>query len=128
MSRWKIEKNGTGIEKNGTGIEKSGTGIEKSGTGIEKSGTGIEKSGTGIRRSLLACSIAALAFTSQLNAAEIRPEGLMQVTVDQGQVSVMWNIDGNTFVGKGSQLGTFTQLSLFEISVSGSNSIEIAGI
>ena len=47
MSRWTIEKSGTGIEKSGTGIEKSGTGIEKSGTGIEKSGTGIEKSGTG---------------------------------------------------------------------------------
>ena len=44
MSRWMIEKSGTGIEKAGTGIEKAGTGIEKSGTGIEKSGTGIEKS------------------------------------------------------------------------------------
>ena len=44
MSRWMIEKSGTGIEKAGTGIEKAGTGIEKAGTGIEKSGTGIEKS------------------------------------------------------------------------------------
>jgi hypothetical protein len=128
MSRWMIEKNGTGIEKSGTGIEKSGTGIEKSGTGIEKSGTGIEKSGTGIRKGFLVCSIAALALTSQVNASEIRPEGLMQVIVDQNQVSVMWNIDGNTFVGKGFQNGTFTQLSLFEISINDHNTgVEIAG-
>ena len=128
MSRWNIEKNGTGIEKSGTGIEKSGTGIEKSGTGIEKSGTGIEKSGTGIRKGFLTCSLAALAFTTQISAAEIRPEGFMQIAVDQGQVSVMWNIDGSTFVGKGSQTGTFTQVSLFEISINGtSQKVEIAG-
>ena len=128
MSRWNIEKSGTGIEKSGTGIEKSGTGIEKSGTGIEKSGTGIEKSGTGIRKGFLTCSLAALAFTTQISAAEIRPEGFMQIAVDQGQVSVMWNIDGSTFVGKGSQTGTFTQVSLFEISINGtSQKVEIAG-
>ena len=128
MSRWTIEKSGTGIEKSGTGIEKSGTGIEKSGTGIEKSGTGIEKSGTGIRKGLLACSIAALAFTTQLSAAGNQPEGFMQVAVDQGQVSVMWNIDGNTFVGKGSQVGTFSQVSLIEISINDDYSeVEIAG-
>ena len=109
-------------------IEKSGTGIEKSGTGIEKSGTGIEKSGTGIRKGLLACSLAALTLTTQVSAADIRPEGFMQVAVDQGQVSVMWNIDGNTFVGKGSQVGTFTQLSLFEISLNANlEAVEIAG-
>mgnify|MGYP001814418208 CR=1 FL=1 len=52
----------------------------------------------------------------------------MQIAVDQGQVSVMWNIDGNTFVGKGSQMGTFTQVSLFEISLNqNSSEIEIAG-
>ena len=87
MTRWEIEKNGTGIEK--------------SGTGIEKSGTGIEKSGTGIRKGLLACSIAALAFTTQVSATEIRPEGFLQVAVDQGQVSVMWNIDGIPLLVKG---------------------------
>ena len=48
MSRWMIEKDGTGIEKSGTGIEKSGTGIEKSGTGIEKSGTGVRRACSGI--------------------------------------------------------------------------------
>ncbi|NOR20566.1 MAG: hypothetical protein GQ538_10820, partial [Xanthomonadales bacterium] len=82
MSRWMIEKGGTGIEKSGTGIEKSGTGIEKSGTGIEKSGTGIEKSGTGIRKGFLAFSIIAISCVSQVSAFENRPEGLMQVTVD----------------------------------------------
>ena len=78
MSRWTIEKSGTGIEKSGTGIEKSGTGIEKSGTGIEKSGTGIEKSGTGIRRGLLACLlVAASNSTSALsfNIALARLDG-----------------------------------------------------
>jgi len=128
MSRWMIEKSGTGIEKSGTGIEKSGTGIEKSGTGIEKSGTGIEKSGTGIRRGFLACSIATLAFASQVNASDFRPEGLMQVIADQNQVSVMWNIDGNTFVGKASQNGTYTRISLFEISTKNPfTAVEIAG-
>ena len=48
MSRWTIEKDGTGIERSGTGIERSGTGIERSGTGIEKSGTGIERSEQGL--------------------------------------------------------------------------------
>jgi hypothetical protein len=128
MSRWMIEKNGTGVEKSGTGIEKSGTGIEKSGTGIEKSGTGIEKSGTGIRKGLLAFSICALGFVSQVQATESRPEGFMQVTVDQGQVSVMWNIDGSTFVGVGSQNGTFTQVSLFEMSIDRNQSaVDVAG-
>ncbi len=52
----------------------------------------------------------------------------MQVAVDQGQVSIMWIIDGNTFVGKGSQIGTFSQVSLFEISIQDSYSVtEIAG-
>jgi len=116
------------IEKSGTGIEKSGTGIEKSGTGIEKSGTGIEKSGTGIRKGFLAFSIVALSCVSQVNASELRPEGVIQVTVDQGQVSVMWNIDGSTFVGVGSQNGTFSQVSLFEMSIDRNpNAIDVAG-
>ena len=128
MSRWTIEKDGTGIEKSGTGIEKSGTGIEKSGTGIEKSGTGIEKSGTGISKALLAFSIVAMSCVSVVNASELRPEGVMQVTVDQGQVSVMWNIDGSTFVGVGSQTGTFSQVSLFEMSIGKNpNAVDVAG-
>ncbi len=121
MSRWTIEKDGTGIEKSGTGIEKSGTGIEKSGTGIEKSGTGISKA-------LLAFSIVAMSCVSVVNASELRPEGVMQVTVDQGQVSVMWNIDGSTFVGVGSQTGTFSQVSLFEMSIGKNpNAVDVAG-
>ena len=67
MSRWLIEKSGTGIEKSGTGIEKSGTGIEKSGTGIEKFGTGIEKSGTGIRQGLLVLALTAITFATLCN-------------------------------------------------------------
>ena len=90
MTRWMIEKSGTGIEKSGTGIEKSGTGIEKSGTGIEKSGTGIEKSGTGIRKSLLALSLASLAFSAQINANEMRPEGTLSVAVQNNSVLVSW--------------------------------------
>ncbi len=121
MSRWMIEKSGTGIEKSGTGIEKSGTGIEKSGTGIEKSGTGIQKY-------LFALSLACVTFAAQISAAEIAPGGLMQVVADQGRISVMWVIDGNTFVGKASQTGTHTQLSLFEVSVGYSPSVvDIAG-
>ena len=75
MSRWMIEKNGTGMEKAGTGIEKAGTGIERAGTGIEKSGTGIEKAGTGIRRGLLACSLAAIVSVGNVNAGDVDPAG-----------------------------------------------------
>ena len=92
MSRWMIEKDGTGIEKSGTGIEKAGTGIEKSGTGIEKagtgiekSGTGIEKSGTGIRRGLLACSLAAIVSVGNVNAGNVDPAGSLQIVVLEGK-------------------------------------------
>jgi len=102
MSRWiiekdgtGIEKSGTGIEKSGTGIEKSGTGIEKSGTGIEKSGTGIEKSGTGIRRILLACSFAFMAFAGGVQAGNINPAGSLQLVVSNNTVAVSWIIDGS---------------------------------
>ena len=97
MSRWMIEKDGTGIEKSGTGIEKSGTGIEKSGTGIEKSGTGIEKSGTGIRRGFLACSMAAVVFAGNLHAGNIDPAGSLQLVAatrsersTSGTVELAW--------------------------------------
>ena len=92
MSRWMIEKDGTGIEKSGTGIEKSGTGIEKSGTGIEKSGTGIEKSGTGIRRGLLACSMAFVVFAGNLHAGNIDPAGSLQLVVQDNNIAVSWII------------------------------------
>src|SRR5210317_1234800 len=90
MSRWMIEKDGTGIEKAGTGIEKSGAGIEKSGTGIEKSGTGIEKAGTGIRRGLLACSLAALTCAGNVQAEDVSPAGSLQIVVNEDTVAVSW--------------------------------------
>ena len=66
---------------------------------IEKSGTGIEKSGTGIRKGLLALSMAAFAFTAQVNAAGIAPEGVMQVFVEDGQVTVSWYFEGALYTG-----------------------------
>ena len=105
MSRWTIEKSGTGIEK-------SGTGIEKSGTGIEKSGTGIEKSGTGIRKGLLALSIAALAFSTQVGAAKIAPEGAMQVFAENGQLMISWYFEGSLYTGAAHQQGTYARTSV----------------
>ena len=115
MSRWLIEKSGTGIEKSGTGIEKSGTGIEKSGTGIEKSGTGIEKSGTGIRKGFLACSLAALTFAANLNAAT-NPKGVMTIVVENGSVTASWILGGSAFIGGGELNGASTYFSLMEFS------------
>jgi hypothetical protein len=131
MSRWFVEKSGTGIEK-------SGTGIEKSGTGIEKSGTGIEKSGTGIRKGFLACSIAALAFTSQIGASEnLGPTGALQLVVDDDTIAVSWIIDGSVFSGVASLSGSFANLVLTEVGLMNDDSksliarsgtgIEVAG-
>jgi len=117
MTRWNIEKSGTGIEKDGTGIEKSGTGIEKSGTGIEKSGTGIEKSGTGIRKGLLALSIASFAFVSHANASQLQPEGNLSVVVQNNSLLVSWMIDGSIFSGVSSLNGSSTNISLTEITL-----------
>ena len=117
MSRWIIEKDGTGIEKSGTGIEKAGTGIEKSGTGIEKSGTGIEKSGigiekagTGIRRGLLACSFAAITLASSVNAGMVNPEGSLQVVVQNNTVAVSWIIGDSIFSGISPLSGSYANL------------------
>jgi hypothetical protein len=119
MTRWLIEKSGTGIEKSGTGIEKSGTGIEKSGTGIEKSGTGIEKSGTGIRQSFIALCVFAITFASQVSATEnLSPAGAMTLVVEDDQIAVSWIIDGSVFSGVSSLTGSFANLPLTEISSS----------
>ena len=119
MSRWTIEKSGTGIEKSGTGIEKSGTGIEKSGTGIEKSGTGIEKSGTGIiRRGLLACSLAALTCAGSVQAGNVDPAGSLQIVVNNNTVAVSWIIGDSVFSGVSSLNGSFANLMLTEVSLS----------
>ena len=130
MSRWMIEKDGTGIEK-------SGTGIEKSGTGIEKSGTGIEKSGTGIRRGLIACSMAAFVFAGNLNAGNIDPAGSLQLVVQNNKVAVSWIIGDSVFSGVSKLNGSFASLMLTEVSltyidtgteVAGSGSgIDVAG-
>ncbi len=118
MSRWTIEKSGTGIEKSGTGIEKSGTGIEKSGTGIEKSGTGIEKSGTGIRRGLLACALATVTCAASLHAAPVSPAGSLQVVVQNDTVAVSWIIGDSVFSGVSSVHGSYAELMLTEVSLS----------
>ena len=128
MSHWLIEKSGTGIEKSGTGIEKSGTGIEKSGTGIEKSGTGIEKSGTGIRKGFLACSLAALTFASNINAAAINPNGELTLVVENGRLTVSWVLDGSVFVGFSNLNSAYTEISLLELApVEGTSKLKIAG-
>jgi hypothetical protein len=128
MSRWTIEKSGTGIEKSGTGIEKSGTGIEKSGTGIEKSGTGIEKSGTGIRRGLLACTLAALACAGDIQAATVDPAGSLQVVVHGNTVAVSWIIGDSVFSGVSTLSGSYANLMLTEVALSSPTSdVEVTG-
>jgi hypothetical protein len=128
MSRWTIEKDGTGIERSGTGIEKSGTGIEKSGTGIEKSGTGVEKSGSGIQRFAFACAIALVGFTSSSQAGSVNPAGSLQLVVDQETIAVSWIIDGSVFSGISTLSGRFANLQLTEISLaSQSIAIEVTG-
>ena len=117
MTRWMIEKDGTGIEKFGTAIEKDGTGIEKSGTGIEKDGTGIEKSGTGIRKGLLALSLATIAFSSQISANTLEPEGNLNLVVQNDTILVSWIIDGSIFSGVSALSGTSTNLLLTEVSL-----------
>ncbi|MFT7564488.1 MAG: hypothetical protein ACI8ZT_002142, partial [Bacteroidia bacterium] len=124
MSRWLIEKSGTGIEKSGTGIEKSGTGIEKSGTGIEKSGTGIEKFGSGIRKSVFCFAVVMLSFASQVSAVNNdSPAGVMQLVVNGENIAVSWIIDGSVFSGVGSLSGSFANIALTEIGLAKSNQI-----
>lgn len=124
MSRWMIEKDGTGIEKSGTGIEKAGTGIEKSGTGIEKSGTGIEKSGTGIekagtgiRRGILAASLAGILFAGSATAGDVSPAGSLQLVVQNDTVAVSWIIGESVFSGVSSLTGSYVNLALTEIAL-----------
>jgi len=117
MTRWLIEKSGTGIEKSGTGIEKSGTGIEKSGTGIEKSGTGIEKSGTGIRKGLFACSLAVMTFASSVHAGGVSPNGELSLYAENGRLAVSWAIDGSLFGGVALLDNGYSSLTLTEITL-----------
>jgi len=128
MSRWMIEKSGTGIEKAGTGIEKSGTGIEKSGTGIEKSGTGIEKSGTGIRRGLFACTLAASLCAGSVQAGNVDPAGSLQVVVKNNTIAVSWIIGDSVFSGVSTLSGSYANLMLTEVALTPSvYGIEVTG-
>ncbi len=128
MSRWTIEKDGTGIEKSGTGVEKSGTGIEKSGTGIEKSGTGIEKSGTGIQRFVFACAIAFISFASNLQAGNLSPSGSLQLVIDRDTIAVSWILEGSVFSGVSTFSGSFASLLLTEIALTSQPiSVEVTG-
>ena len=125
MTRWNIEKSGTGIEKSGTGIEKSGTGIEKSGTGIEKSGTGIEKSGTGLRRGLLACSLAAAVFSTAANANDGLGSVSLAVT-ENGNLNVTWMFEESVFLGFGNIADGYANVRLMEVT-RGLNTTQITG-
>ena len=128
MSRWTIERSGTGIERSGTGIEKSGTGIEKSGTGIEKSGTGIEKSGTGIRRGLLVFALATITCAGSIQAAPVDPAGSLQVVVQNDSIAVSWIIGDSVFSGVSSRNGSFASLMLTEVSLSAPiNQVDVTG-
>jgi hypothetical protein len=104
MTRWMIEKDGTGIEKDGTGIEKDGT--------------GIEKSGTGIRKGLLTCFMAVFLFAGNLNAGNVNPAGSLQLVVQNNKVAVSWIIGDSIFSGISSLDGSFAGLMLTEISLS----------
>ena len=127
MSRWMIEKSGTGIEKSGTGIEKSGTGIEKSGTGIEKSGTGIEKSGTGIRRVAMSFALACVVFASGIQAQTLNPAGSLQLVVDDNALAISWIIDGSIFSGVSTVNGSYARFVLTEVSLKAGSSIDVSG-
>ena len=121
MSRWMIEKSGTGIEK-------SGTGIEKSGTGIEKSGTGIEKSGTGIRRVAMSLAFACVVFASGIQAQTLDPAGSLQLVVDDDALAVSWIIDGSVFSGVSTVNGTFANFVLTEVSMAiAGSAIDVTG-
>jgi len=121
MSRW-------AIEKDGTGIEKSGTGIEKSGTGIEKSGTGVEKSGTGIQRLVFACLIAFVGFAGNLQAGNLSPSGSLQLVADRDTIAVSWIIDGSVFSGISSLSGSFVSMHLTEVALTRQSiNVEVTG-
>ena len=128
MSRWTIERSGTGIERSGTGIEKSGTGIEKSGTGIEKSGTGIEKSGTGFKRGIIASTVAIMCLSGSLQASAVDPAGSLQVVVQDHNVAVSWIIGNSVFSGISSLNGSYASLVLTEVALGGpAGNVQVTG-
>ena len=121
MTRWMIEKSGSGIEKAGSGIEKAGSGIEKEGSGIEKAGSGIQKH-------LMALALTAVTFSSSVLASDLRPEGALMVATDQGTVTVSWAIEGSVFAGVASLDGSYSQVDLMEIGLAPVNdNLAVAG-
>ena len=128
MTRWMIEKSGSGIEKAGSGIEKAGSGIEKAGSGIEKEGSGIEKAGSGFQKHLMALALTAVTFSSSVLASDLRPEGALMVATDQGTVTVSWAIEGSVFAGVASLNGIYSQVDLTEIGLAPANdNLTVAG-
>jgi hypothetical protein len=128
MSRWIIERQGTGIERSGTGIERSGTGIERSGTGIERSGSGVERSGTGIRRFILTSCAIAIGFAGGVQAGEVSPHGSLQLVVNNGTVAVSWIFDESVFSGISNLEGSFANVALTEIALDRNrSSTQVAG-
>ena len=116
MSRWMIEKDGSGIEK-------SGTGIEKSGTGIEKSGTGIESIGKGVRWGFLSCALTAITFIGSIQADRIEPTGSLQLVVQNNTVAASWIIGDSIFSGVATLKGSFAKLGLTEVAL-GTRAVE----
>jgi hypothetical protein len=130
MSRWEIEKAGSGIEKAGSGIEKAGSGIEKAGSGIEKAGSGIEKAGSGIRQSLFCMVLIGISFASQVSASErLNPAGTMQLVVQNDAIAVSWIVDGSVFAGVGTLNGSFVNVALTEVGLAQDRTfdLEVAG-
>ncbi len=112
MTRWNVEKSGTGIEG-------AGTGIEKYGTGIEGAGTGIEKSGTGLRKLAIASALTAICFAANASPNKLGPEasGPIQLVVENNKVAVSWIFDGSIFSGTTKLQGSYANVLLTEISL-----------
>ena len=109
-------------------IEKSGSGIEKADLGIEKAGSGIEKAGSGIQKSLLFAALVAATFCNGVAARDLQPEGALMVTADQGRVMVSWSFEGSVSAGIASLDGSFSQVDLTEIGLAPvTGSLKVAG-
>ena len=122
MSRWMIEKDGTGIEKSGTGIEKSGTGIEKSGTGVEKSGTGIVYAGNILRRALIACLVTFVVLAGNVQASDSNPSGTLLLVVQNNSVAISWILGDSIFSGISTLTGSSAVLMLTEVALDSTRS------
>ena len=118
MSRWTIEKSGTGIEK-------SGTGIEKAGSGIEKAGTGIRKANSMVQRVFVTCSVASMLFSGGIHAGDLDTAGALQIVNSDQTLAVSWIIDGSVFVGVAPLNGSYANLMLTEVALSPSFADEV---